>query len=209
MRASSKKHHRRTFLRWSLSLTAGVPFAMAGTRDLLAEAAATALSPVAPAAGGGAQGRVAIVPCVSYGVEVDSALRKSFDLLGGIGAVVKEKTVTVKVNLTGTKFTPFLDRPVGESFMTHYATARALAAALFHAGARRVRFVESTNSKASLEATLADAQWDVKELQALGRVEFENTRNLGTGKRYAHMKVPAGGIFSVPLSSTTATRRPM
>jgi uncharacterized protein (DUF362 family) len=48
-----------------------------------------------------------------------------------------------------------------------------------------------------LEATLADAQWDVKALQALGRVEFENTRNLGTGKRYAHMKVPTGGyLFS-------------
>jgi hypothetical protein len=41
--------------------------------------------------------------------------------------------------------------------MTHYATARALAAALFDAGARRVRFAESTNSKASLSG--GEAPW--------------------------------------------------
>ena len=87
MKPRSTEYPRRTFLRWGLSLTASVPFALAGARNLLAEAAATALSSVAPAAGGGAQRRVAIVPCVSYGVEVDSALRKSFDLLGGIGAL--------------------------------------------------------------------------------------------------------------------------
>ena len=87
MKAHSTEYRRRTFLRWSLSLTAGVPFALAGTRDLLAEAAGIALPSVAPPAGGGAQGRVAIVPCVSYGAEVDSALRKSFDLLGGIGSL--------------------------------------------------------------------------------------------------------------------------
>ncbi len=197
MKFSSIEHCRRTFLRLGLSLTGGMPFAGAAARNVLADDAATAPSSAGSAAGGGAHGRVAIVPCVSYGTEVDSALRKSFDLLGGIGPLVKEKTVTVKVNLTGTLFRPFLGRPVGETFMTHYATARALAAALFDAGARRVRFVESTNSKASLEATLADAQWDVKALRALGRVEFENTRNLGTGKSYATMKVPTGGyLFS-------------
>ncbi len=197
MKTSSTEYRRRTFLRWGLTLTVGAPLALAGTRDMLAEAAGMALSSVAPTRGDGAQGWVAIVPCVSYGAKVDSALRKSFDLLGGIGSLVKAKAVTVKINLTGTNFRPFLDRPVGETFMTHYATARALAVALFDAGARRVRFVESTNSKASLEATLVDAQWDVKALQALGRVEFENTRNLGTGKSYAHMKVPAGGyLFS-------------
>ena len=71
MKSPSTEYRRRTFLRWSLSLTAGVPFALAGTRNVLAETAASALSSVAPAAGGGAQGRVAIVPCVSYGAEVD------------------------------------------------------------------------------------------------------------------------------------------
>ena len=79
--------------------------------------------------------------------------------------------------------------------MTHYATAAALAASLFAAGAKRVRLVESTPSKETLEATLAEAGWDVRALEALGKVEFENTRNLGKGTKYAHFAVPKGGYM--------------
>jgi uncharacterized protein (DUF362 family) len=138
---------------------------------------------------------VAIVPCKSYGKEASKALRHSFDLIGGIQPLVKGKTVTVKLNLTGTNFTDFLNRPVGETYMTHYDTAAALASELFSAGAKRVRFVESTQSRANLDATLALADWDVNALKALGNVEFENTRNLGSGKSYAHLKVPKGGLM--------------
>jgi uncharacterized protein (DUF362 family) len=120
---------------------------------------------------------------------------KSFDLLGGLGALLKNKTVTVKVNLTGTDFRPFLERPVGETYMTHYATALALGSLLFEAGAKRVRFVESTTSRAALESTLVFADWDVRALSALGNVEFENTRNLGKSKSYSHLPVPTGGYM--------------
>jgi uncharacterized protein (DUF362 family) len=126
---------------------------------------------------------------------VRAALAKSFDLLGGIGSLVKNRTVTVKLNLTGTDFTPFLNRPVGETYMTHLSTALALGSLLFASGAKRVRFVESTQSRAGLAATLALADWDVKALEALGQVEFENTRNLGTGKSYARLPVPGGGYM--------------
>jgi hypothetical protein len=71
----------------------------------------------------------------------------------------------------------------------------ALGSLLFAAGARRVRFVESTQSKSGLESTLAEAGWDVPALTALGKVEFENTRNLGRGSRYSHLRVPAGGYM--------------
>src|SRR6185295_13283978 len=140
--------------------------------------------------------KVAIVQCRSYGSELRPAFDKCFYLLGGLGPLVKGKTVTVKLNLTGTNFTAFLDRPVGETYMTHYATALALGSLLFEAGAKRVRFVESTQSKAQLAATLALADWDVKALESLGKVEFENTRNLGKGKSYAHLKIPNGQMFS-------------
>src|SRR5207249_589470 len=144
-----------------------------------------------------ANAKVAIVSCRSYGAEARAALATSLDLLGGIGSLVKNKTVTVKLNLTGTNFAAFLGRPVGETYMTHYATALALGSLLFDAGAKRVRFVESTQSKAQVETTLALADWDVKALESLGKVEFENTRNLGTGKSYAHRRVPFGGhMFS-------------
>src|SRR5207244_2502475 len=110
-------------------------------------------------------------------------------------------TVTVKLNLTGTNFEQIQfhgdDRkyPVGETYMTHYATVVALAMALFANGAKRVRFVESTQSRAALASTLALADWDVKALEALGKIEFENTRNLGAGKSYSHLRVPTGGYM--------------
>src|SRR5690349_5778856 len=63
--------------------------------------------------------RVAVVRCAGYGAEVGKALKQSFDLLGGIGSLVNGKTVTIKLNLTGTNFTNFLNRSVGETYMTH------------------------------------------------------------------------------------------
>jgi uncharacterized protein (DUF362 family) len=148
-----------------------------------------------PLATGRADAKVAIVSCRSYGAEVSAAMRECFNLLGGLGSLVKNKTVTVKVNLTGTNFAPFQNRPVGETYMTHFSTALALGSALFRAGAKRVRYVESTQSKANLETTLGYADWDVQALKALGNVEFENTRNLGSGKSYAHLRVPTQGYM--------------
>src|SRR5204863_235394 len=131
----------------------------------------------------------------SYGPEVREALAKSFDLLGGIGSLVKNKTVTVKLNLTGTDFSAFMDRPVGETYMTHYATVLALSSLLFEAGAKRIRFVESTTSRSDLAGSLGMADWDLKALSALGPMEFENTRNLGKSKSYANLRVPSGGYM--------------
>src|SRR5580658_328330 len=138
---------------------------------------------------------VAIVSCKTYGPEVKTALRQCFDLIGGVEKLVRGKTVTVKINLTGTNFTPYLGRPVGETYMTHGATVMALLALLFEAGAARVRLVESTQSQATLQDSLSDAGWDLNALHALGKVECENTRNLGDGKSYATLRVPFGGYM--------------
>lgn len=187
--------NRRRFLRWGTTLAAGAPVAVGcGLEGILR--AASASPPKAPAAAL-ATARVAVVRCRTYGAEVKTALRQAFDLLGGVGSLVKAKTVTVKLNLTGTNFMPFLDRPPGETYMTHFDTALALAALVFEAGARRVRFVESTQSRSPLETSLGYADWDLQALQALGAVEFENTRNRGRGKTYARLPVPDGGhMFS-------------
>ncbi len=172
-------------------------FLRAGLSTATAVAAAPVLSRFTQAAQGPKGAKVAIVSCRTYGPAVRQALDQSFDLLGGIGSLVKGKSVTVKLNLTGTNFTDYLGRPVGETYMTHYDTAAALAAALFAGGAKRIRFVESTQSRSRLEGTLSLAGWDVDTLSALGKVEYENTRNLGSGKSYAHLKVPDGGrMFS-------------
>lgn len=168
-------------------------------RSFLRNATAAALAaPLAPpifSASTAAKAKVAIVSCKGYGPEVRAAYDQAFDLVGGIGSVVKGKTVAIKINLTGTNFTEYMNRPVGETYMTHEAPARELVAALFRAGARRVRLLESTQSKSSLENTLDLAGWDVKALNSLGNVEYENTRNLGLGKTYSTLKVPTGGLF--------------
>ncbi|MCX6906200.1 MAG: DUF362 domain-containing protein [Verrucomicrobia bacterium] len=191
MKMNCPGHSRRHFLGRSLPLAVGFPLAW----------------PWFPAAGAGeaaikpshspalAQARVAILSCRGYGAEVRRAMKEAFDLLGGIGSLVRNKTVTVKINLTGTSSHPFLGRPAGETWMTHFSTALALGGLLAESGARRIRFVESTQSRENLESTLLEAGWDVNALRALGRIEFENTRNLGRGKSYAKLGVPGGGLF--------------
>src|SRR5262245_29299812 len=180
---------RREFIGRTLAVTTGLPLGLGlAERSLLA---------ATPSPTRRSDAKVVIVQCKSYGPELRPAFDKCFDLLGGLGPLVKGKTVTVKLNLTGTNFSAYMNRPVGETYMTHPATAMALAAALFGAGAKRIRFVESTQSTAELESSLSLADWDIKALQALGPIEFENTRNLGKSKSYSHLKVPgAGYMFS-------------
>jgi uncharacterized protein (DUF362 family) len=178
---------RRTFIRHSAALAAGAPLALSGWTSLAQQTNVPASMR--------SKANVAIVPCRGYGPEVKQALKNSFDLIGGIDKLVRNKTVTIKLNLTGTNFTRFLGKPVGETFMTHDATVMAVLSLLFAAGATRVRLVESTTTMAELPETLDSAGWDLKAISALGKVEYENTRNLGGGKSYAHLPVPSGGYM--------------
>ena len=190
----TRTYSRRAFIQQGFALAAGAPLAFTCARNgLLAAEVAGAASQASRSLQSSA--KVAIVSCRTYGPEVRPALEKCFDLLGGIGSLVKNKTVTVKLNLTGTSAKSLLGRPVGETYTTHYSTAMALGSLLFAAGARRVRFVESTQSRNGLESTLTEYAWDVPALSALGKVEFENTRNLGQGKKYSHLRVPGGGYM--------------
>jgi uncharacterized protein (DUF362 family) len=186
--------NRRAFLHRTVALAAGAPLAL-GLSARKLSAAVDSSTPSQPSQARRGEAKVAMVSCRSYGPEVREAMAKSFDMLGGVGSLVKNKTVTVKVNLTGTDFSPFMDRPVGETFMTHYATALALSSLLFEAGAKRIRFVESTTSRSDLTGSLGMADWDLKALSAYGPVEFENTRNLGKGKNYTKLSVPSGGYM--------------
>ncbi len=140
--------------------------------------------------------RVAIGACTSYDKQaVRASLKQCFDQLGGIGGLVKGKSVTVKVNLTGTIFEDFLGRPVGETFMSHFSTGFALAQLLMEAGATRIIFAESPQSTDKLESNLISAHWDLKDMEGLGKITYENTRNLGSYKTYGSLDVPTGGIM--------------
>jgi hypothetical protein len=107
-------------------------------RELLALMAAAPLArakeaPTAP---------VSIARCPTYG-DLTDTLSSMFDQLGGLGRIVKNKTVTIKVNLTGSPGTRFQGKPLGLTHYTHPTMAAATAYLLDRAGARRIRFVES------------------------------------------------------------------
>jgi len=136
---------------------------------------------------------VAIAKCATYSdVEVASNLKTMFDQLGGLSKLVNNKTVTVKLNLTGSPGQRFEGRPLGVTHYTHPAVIAATAHLMGEAGAKRIRFVESAWALSGpLEDYLLDSGWNVKQLSNAARnVEFENTNNLGKSKDYVRFKVP-------------------
>jgi uncharacterized protein (DUF362 family) len=180
-----------------LGLAATAPLAVAagcGSGSSEPSPSPTINPTVAPSGGSGV---VAITGARSYGSEAAAAIRQALDLLGGVGSLVRGKTVTVKVNFTGWPIQAIGGRPAGETYVTHGDTALAVAQILSENGARRIRFVESEAVALSMEGICADAGWNVPALQAVAGVEFENTRNLGSGSQYARLTVPDGGrLFS-------------
>jgi len=139
---------------------------------------------------------VALGRCVSYEEDQVAQLGALFDKLGGIEKLVKNKTVTVKLNLTGSPGLRFQGRPLGVTHYTHPKHAAALAHLLAKAGARRVRLVESAWATAGpLEEFMLDAGWNVRALRSACPVlEFENTNAKGRTGRYVRLKVPGGGL---------------
>jgi uncharacterized protein (DUF362 family) len=125
---------------------------------------------------------------------VHSTLDYGMKLIGGITDLVRGKTVTVKVNLTGWGQSVF-DKPATESYVVHGNVASGLVSLLLGAGARRVVIVESAPTLDDLGAFAARLGWDVVAMQRLGAVEFTNTRS-GGGKPYATLAVPNGRLFT-------------
>ena len=156
----------------------------------LLKAAPETAAPAAP---------VSIARCASYDEDLVGQLSTMFDQLGGIEKLMRNKTVTVKVNMTGAPSLRYQGRAPA---ITHYTHPKLLGAAahLFgKAGAKRIRFVESSWATAGpLEDVMLDSGWNVRSLQsAAAGVEFENTNALGKGKKYSRFKVP-GSAYMYP-----------
>jgi uncharacterized protein (DUF362 family) len=148
-------------------------------------------APDAPAA------PVAIAKCASYDEDVTARLATMFDQLGGLDRIVRGKTVTIKLNLTGSPSLRVDGRSPGVTHYVHPKLVGATAHLMGQAGARRIRFVESAwATSGPLEEYLLDSGWNVRQLLAAAPVvEFENTNALGKGKKYARFKVPGGGYL--------------
>src|SRR4030088_2702685 len=133
----------------------------------------------------------------TYDGDLAGELSTMFDQLGGLGRVVKNKTVTIKVNLAGSPGLRFQGKPLGLTHYTHPKMAGSLAYLLERSGARRIRFVESAwGTSGPLEEYLLDSGWNVRMLFGSAKtVEFVNTNGLGGAKRYSRFKVPGGGAI--------------
>src|ERR1700730_11508014 len=164
-------------------------------RDLMKAIAAAPLAAEMARAERSAAAPVSIARCDSYDGDLTGTLSGMFDQLGGLGRIVKNKTVTIKVNLTGSPGLKFQGKPLGLTHYTHPKMAAATAYLLERSGARRVRFVESCWATAGPEEEyLIAADWNVGMLfGASDKVEFLNTNALGKAKRYKRLPIPGGG----------------
>jgi uncharacterized protein (DUF362 family) len=161
-------------------------------RDLLAFGALPLLAqdkplPTAP---------VSVRKCDSYTADFYEIFGKMFDDLGGLPRLVRNKTVTIKLNLTGSPGLRFQGKALGLTHYTHPRHVLAMTALLDRAGARRIRFVESAWGTAGpLAEYMLDSGWPVRQMAtAAKQVEFLNTNALGGfAKKYSRLKVSHGG----------------
>ncbi len=120
-----------------------------------------------------------------------------FDQLGGLGRLVKDKTVAIKINLTGSPGERVGYAPAALGHWTHPSIIGAAAYLIARAGARRIRILECAYCTAEpLEEFMLRANWDPQLiLGAAPVVEFENTNWLGTGRSYVRVQPPNGGYM--------------
>jgi uncharacterized protein (DUF362 family) len=166
-------------------------------RQLLCGAAAGLAGGVFGRAQTAPTARVAIAKCATYGSEMTSVLSKMFDQLGGLGRLVKGKTVAIKINMVGQIYYRVGHLPPEDTYWSHPAMIGAVAHLMARAGARRIRILEGVWSSADpLEEFMLQANWEPRTiLSAAPGVEFENTNCLGSGKKYSRFPVPGGGYI--------------
>jgi uncharacterized protein (DUF362 family) len=182
---------RREWLKRTTGAAAGAAFAGAGcaTGRSAQPSGGPAGAPTSP---------VAIQRCDAYKPKVfRAALDRALDGIGGVGDLVRDRTVTVKLNLTGMSWKPVFGLPAQETYQTQPDTVAALCAAIAEAGAKRIVLVENLYWDRPFEETLVQAGWDVKAIVSAGhgRVTFEDTRNRGAFPGYSRFKVPWGGYI--------------
>jgi uncharacterized protein (DUF362 family) len=141
---------------------------------------------------------VAVARCKTYEPsELLPTMQKMFDQLGGLGRLVKGKTVAIKINLTGAPTYRIGHLPLEDTHYTHPHVIAAAVHLMGAAGATRIRILESPWSTADpVEEYILRANWEPRDILGAARnVEFENTNYLGKAKKYSRMTVPYGGYM--------------
>lgn len=142
---------------------------------------------------------VSVAKCADYDSALTPTLETMMDQLGGLGRLVKGKTVAIKINMTGGARERLAYTPAEEAQFTHPAVLGSLIHLLGKAGASKVRVLEGCFACADpLEEFMLDAGWDPRPLlTAAPRVEMENTNIAGKPGKYFRVNVPGKGhIFN-------------
>ncbi|MCB1127919.1 MAG: DUF362 domain-containing protein [Verrucomicrobiae bacterium] len=131
--------------------------------------------------------------CARYDFDaVRRELGRMLEALGSVGALVRRKHVTVKVNLVNTSAEDVAGIPLWLTVTVHPVVARALGSLLVGYGARSVTFCDQLPFRALGPEAFAGYGFDLAEFNAAmdGRARFVNTRNRGLHSTYAWVKVP-------------------
>lgn len=147
-------------------------------------------------------GRVAIGMCAEYDRKVTDVLSRMFGQLGGLSRLVNNKTVAIKLNLTGPPTGNTLNNmPLELVQWVHPQVIGALITLLDQAGAKHISLLESQqwrNGIDHLQDFMIAAGWkpaDFVSAAMKATVEFENTNFLGNSKTYKRIMVPGGGLM--------------
>lgn len=141
---------------------------------------------------------VSVAKCRTYDPkELMPVLTKMFDQIGGLGKIVKGKTVAIKINMTGEYRQRLGFNPISETHYTHPAVIAAAVSLMGKAGAKRIRILESPMSSVDpIDEYLLQAGLEPDDIKkAAQNVEFENTNYLGNAKKYSRLMVPTGGYI--------------
>ncbi len=149
---------------------------------------------------------VSVAKAASYEQDLVAQFEQMFDQIGGIGQLVRGKTVAMKVNLTGAAGRGRrVGLSAGQTSWVHPNVVGALTAVFAKQGAKRIRILESTfrkNYGVPLEDTLLNDGWDVAGIKSAGPlVEFEDTNGLGQAKQYSTLKVKTRKPYIYPAFS--------
>ncbi len=140
---------------------------------------------------------VSVAKCDTYGPELVATLDRMFDQIGGLGRLVKGRTVAIKLNMTGPSTVRLGLLPPGQAHWVHPRVIGAVVHLMDRAGVHRVRLLESGYATdIPLDEYMYQAGWDIGEIVgAARRVELENTNGLGRGSEYHRFDVPGGGLL--------------
>lgn len=171
---------RRTFLKQSALLTAAVPAGWSAEASL-------------------ARTPTSVRLCTRYDYDtVRPILARMLNEIGGVGNLLRQKHVTVKVNLVNSPVHTWGGLPIELTTVTHPVVAMALGSLLIEHGARRVTFCDQLPFEDLGEAAFARYNYRLSDFRRVmdDRVRFENTRNMGSHSGYDIVKTTTAGYLS-------------